>query len=242
MKKAMEMARMILRFEVDGIEYFINTLTFEVGLSISGLARLCGVDQTAITYLLKKIESLMHKKTLEETQAQDANVKFATTKKPKSVMNKNTPKEAQTQSSNDKSVMNKTPKAKSKGGRPKHTEEELPECLKFLLDGDIYLDTGNQYKNATIVNARAAKAILYYYAAISDQNPEAAVQLLWQILSDGFQDFVYDKTGWHPPTPKQPAALPSTRAEELDIKPRYIQTAASIWSIRSHPAQHQSHL
>jgi hypothetical protein len=213
---------MILRFEIDGIEYFINTVTFEVGLSISGLARLCGVDHTAIVYLLDKLESLMSKIALEETQTQATNVKSATIKSQKSVVNKTPPEEAQTQPSNDKSVVNKTPKVKSKGGRPKHTEEDLPECLKFLLDGDIYLDTGNQYKNATVVNARASKAILYYYAAISDQNPEAAVQLLWQILSEGFQDFVYDKTGWHPPTPKQSPALPPTRAEELGIEPRYV--------------------
>jgi hypothetical protein len=64
-----------------------------------------------------------------------------------------------------------------------------------LLDGDLYLDTGNEYKNAKIVNARTSKAFLYYYASISEKKPEAAVQLMWQIFSDGFQDFVYKKTG-----------------------------------------------
>jgi hypothetical protein len=214
---------MILRFEIDEVEYFINTVTFEVGLSISGLARLCGVEQSSITRLLDKLKALMHKIPLEEAQTQSDDVKSDTSKKPKSVMHKNTPKEVQTQSSNDKSVMHKNQKTKANRGRPKHTEEDLPECLKFLLDGNIYLDTGNQYKNATVVNSRASKAILYYYASISEEKPEAAIQLLWQILSNGFQDFVYEKTGWHPPTPTQPPALPSTRAEELGIEPRYVR-------------------
>ncbi len=213
---------MILRFEIDGIEYFIDEKSYKVGLSISGLARLYGVAQQSISYLLQKIEELIKQTELEEAPSQLNQVKLATCKRPKSVTNKNTPKEAQTKASYDKSVTNKTPKAKAKGGRPKHTEEDLPECFKCLLDGDIYLDTGNQYKNATIINARASKVFLYYYATISEQKPEEAVQLLWQILSEGFQDFVYDKTGWHPPTPKQSPALPPTRAEELGIEPRYV--------------------
>jgi hypothetical protein len=212
---------MILRFEIDGIEYFINTVTFEVGLSISGLARLCGVSQEAITQLLKKLESLMHNPSLEEAQTQANDVKLDTPQTQKSVISKNTPEEVQTHTSNDKSVISKNQKTKGKRGRPKHTEEELPECLKFLLDGDLYLDTGNQYKNATIVNGRTAKALLYYYATVSDQKPEEAVKRLWQILSDGFQDFVYDQTGWHPPAPQETPALPPTRAESLGIKPRY---------------------
>jgi hypothetical protein len=212
---------MILRFEIDGIEYFINTVTFEVGLSLSGLARLCGVEVSSITRLLEKIESIVNKIALEEAQTQADDVKLDTLQTQKSVLHKNTPDEVQTQASNDKSVLHKNQKAKGKRGRPKHTEEELPECLKFLLDGDLYLDTGNQYKNATIVNGRTSKALLYYYATVSDQKPEAAVKLLWQILSGGFQDFVYDKTGWHPPDRKQSLSLPPTRAEELGIKPRY---------------------
>jgi hypothetical protein len=50
---------MILRFEIDGIEYFINTVTFEVGLSISGLARLCGVSQQSLSKLLSNYAKLI---------------------------------------------------------------------------------------------------------------------------------------------------------------------------------------
>jgi hypothetical protein len=239
---------MILRFEIDGIEYFINTLTFEVGLSISGLARLCGVSHEAITQLLKKIESLMHKNPLEEAQTQASNdeslmhkiqksglpktpseaaqirdddVKLVTPKTQKSVVSKNTPEVVQTKASNDKSVVSKNQKAKAKRGRPKHTEEELPECLKLLLDGDIYLGTGNEYKNATILNERACAAILYYYVTESDTKPDEAKKSLWAFQRMGFRTWVHSVTGWTPPTPVSPAAPLLTRAEALGIKPRH---------------------
>ena len=47
------------RTVIDGVEFFVNIKTGEVGISISGLARLCGVTQSAITHLLKRLAALI---------------------------------------------------------------------------------------------------------------------------------------------------------------------------------------
>jgi|GEM_PF-4336017 hypothetical protein len=41
---------------VDGVEFYVSELTNETGMSISGLARLCGVESRAVRILLQKIE------------------------------------------------------------------------------------------------------------------------------------------------------------------------------------------
>jgi hypothetical protein len=187
----------ILRFEIDGVEFFINQETYETGLSIAGLARLCGIDRTAVTRLLKKL---------------------------KTVVNKTPLKEAQTQASKAKTVVNKTLKSGPKGGRPGFDEDDLPECLQCLLDGDIYLDVENQYKNATILHEGSCAAILYYYAMHSEQKPEKAKQSLWTFQRMGFRGWVHEVTGWKPPIQAVPAAIkPLTRAEELGILPRHVE-------------------
>jgi hypothetical protein len=51
--------------EVDGVEFFVNTQTRETGMSVSGLARLCGVSQQAVSKLLKVVTTKPPSKWLE---------------------------------------------------------------------------------------------------------------------------------------------------------------------------------
>jgi plasmid maintenance system antidote protein VapI len=47
------------RTVIDGVEFFVNIKTGEVGISISGLARLCGVTQQALSKLIQRLEILL---------------------------------------------------------------------------------------------------------------------------------------------------------------------------------------
>jgi hypothetical protein len=219
----------ILRFVIDDVEFFVDQQSGATGLSISGLARLCGVSQQALSRLIAKIERLVAqavstKNTPEGSQTQASNDKSVTTKTPKSVTTKTPPKVAETQASNDESVTTKTSNQKSKGGRPKNTEEDLPAALQILLDGDIYLGKNKSYKNTTILNERACSAILYYYAVQAEETFDAAKQAIWEFQQRGFRSWVHGVTQWEaPPLPAQPPAA-LTRAEQLGITPRYIET------------------
>ncbi len=44
----------LLTFEQDGVLFFTDKATGESGLSLSGLAKLCGVDQTTVSRLIRK--------------------------------------------------------------------------------------------------------------------------------------------------------------------------------------------
>jgi hypothetical protein len=140
MKTAMEMARMILRIERDGIEFFIDTETGKTGISISGLARLCGVSPQAIWIVLQRLEAL-------------------TNKNPGSVSSKNASKSSKGKPSKAKTVSSKnileTEGEKSRRGRPSQTEEDLPESLLELLKAEIYLEVGLEYKNVTVIAEEA---------------------------------------------------------------------------------------
>jgi hypothetical protein len=210
------------RTVIDGVEFFVNTRTGEVGISISGLARLCGVSHVSIINLLKRLESLISKTPSKNAQAQSEHDKSVVTKNQKSVVTKNTPKEAQTQSEYDKSVVTKNQKDKPGRGRPEMTEDELPDCLKELLDYDFYLDVGNDYKNATILTERACIAIITYYAheAENSKRKKEAQQTSAQFQLFGLRGWVHDITGWKAPQPVPHESL--THAEQLGIDPRYV--------------------
>ena len=47
----------IIRVEEDGVEFFTVATTGESGMSQSGLARLCGVDEGAVRKLLKLVRT-----------------------------------------------------------------------------------------------------------------------------------------------------------------------------------------
>jgi hypothetical protein len=209
------------RTVIDGVEFFVNIKTGEVGISISGLARLCGVTQSAITHLLKRLAALITKTPHKEAQTHVPHDESLITKNQKSVMNKNTPKEVQTQSGYGKSVMNKNQKGKPGRGRPELTEEDLPQCLKALLDYDFYLDVGNDYKNATILTERTCVAIITYYAheAEDSKRKAAAQKTSSQFQLFGLRGWVHDITGWE--TPKPERHVPLTHAETIGIDPRY---------------------
>jgi predicted DNA-binding protein YlxM (UPF0122 family) len=215
------------RTVIDGIEFFVNTKTGEVGISISGLARLCGVTQSAITHLLQKLEALMHKNTPKAAQTQAQHNKSLMHKTSKSVMNKTPPKKAKTQAGHDKSVMNKTlfedNKPKSQGGRPELTEEDLPQCLKALLDYEFYLDMGNEYKNATILTERTCIAVITYYAHEAEESKRKAEaqKTSSQFQLFGLRGWVHDLTGWKAPQPER--HVPLTHAETIGIDPRYAE-------------------
>jgi predicted DNA-binding protein YlxM (UPF0122 family) len=215
------------RTVIDGVEFFVNIKTGEVGISISGLARLCGVTQSAITHLLKRLAALITKTPSKEAQTQAGHEKSLITKTPKSVMNKTPPKKSQTQAGHDESVMNKTPfetdNPKSQGGRPGMTEDDLPDCLKALLDYDFYLDVGNEYKNATILTERACVAIITYYAheAEDSKRKKLAQKTSSQFQLFGLRGWVHDITGWSAPKPVPHESL--TYAEQIGIDPRYAE-------------------
>jgi predicted DNA-binding protein YlxM (UPF0122 family) len=214
------------RTVIDGVEFFVNIKTGEVGISISGLARLCGVSHVAITNLLKRLNSLVTKTPPKNAQTHTEYDNSLVTKTPKSVMNKTPFKKAKAQSGYDKSVMNKTSfeaeNPKSQGGRPEMTEEDLPRCLKALLDYDFYLDVGNDYKNATILTERACIAIITYYAHEAKESKRTlpAQQTSAQFQLFGLRGWVHDITGW-----KASQSVPHeslTYAEQIGIDPRYV--------------------
>jgi hypothetical protein len=47
------------RTVIDGVEFFVNIKTGEVGISISGLARLCGVTEVLLQQLLDDLDALI---------------------------------------------------------------------------------------------------------------------------------------------------------------------------------------
>jgi predicted DNA-binding protein YlxM (UPF0122 family) len=210
------------RTVIDGVEFFVNTRTGEVGISISGLARLCGVSQVAITNLLKRLISLVIKNTPKNAQTQSGYDKSVVTKTPKSLITKNTPKNAQTHTGYDESLITKNQKDRPGRGRPETTEENLPRCLKALLDYDFYLDVGNEYKNATILTERACIAIITYYAHETDEakRKQEAQQTSEQFQLFGLRGWVHDITGWKAPQSAPHESL--THAEQIGIDPRFV--------------------
>jgi predicted DNA-binding protein YlxM (UPF0122 family) len=214
------------RTVIDGVEFFVNIKTGEVGISISGLARLCGVSQSAITQLIKRLEALVTKNPSKNAQTQSEYDKSLVTKTQKPLISKTPPKNAQTQSEYDKSLISKTPpktgSPKSQGGRPEMTEDDLPDCLKELLGSDIHLDVGNEYKNANILTERACIAIIAYYAHEIEESKrkKPAQQTLRQFQLFGLRGWVHDITGWKAPQPLPHESL--TYAEQIGIDPRYV--------------------
>ena len=214
------------RTVIDGVEFFVNIKTGEVGISVSGLARLCGVSQSAITQLIKRLEALMRKTPHKKAETHTGYDESLMRKTSKSVISKTPPKKAQTQSEHDKSVISKTPfetsNSKSQGGRPEMTEDDLPDCLKELLGADIYLDVGNEYKNANILTEQACIAIIAYYAHEIEESKrkKPAQQTLRQFQLFGLRGWVHDITGWKAPEPIPHESL--THAEQLGIDPRYV--------------------
>jgi predicted DNA-binding protein YlxM (UPF0122 family) len=223
------------RTVIDGVEFFVNIQTGEVGISISGLARLCGVSQVSITKLLKRLEALMHKNTPKEAQTRAQHDKSVMHKNQKSVITKTPPKTPKTQAQHDKSVITKTSsvtgEAKSQGGRPELTEEDLPECLKALLEYDFYLDVGNEYKNATILTERTCIAIITYYAhQVEESKRKAEAQKTSsQFQLFGLRGWVHDITGWKAPQPEP--HVPLTHAETIGIDPRYAEVTLDRYAI-----------
>jgi predicted DNA-binding protein YlxM (UPF0122 family) len=219
------------RTVIDGVEFFVNIKTGEVGISISGLARLCGVSQVSITKLLKRLEALMHKNTPKEAQTEAQHDKSVMHTNQKSVITKNTPKEAQTHTQYDKSVITKNQKDKPGRGRPEMTEDDLPDCLKELLKYDIYLDVGNDYKNATILTERTCIAIITYYAHEAEESKRkaAAQKTSSQFQLFGLRGWVHDITGWEAPKPER--HVPLTHAETIGIDPRYAEVKLDRYAI-----------
>jgi predicted DNA-binding protein YlxM (UPF0122 family) len=210
------------RTVIDGVEFFVNIKTGEVGISISGLARLCGVSQSAITQLIKRLEALMHITPPKKAQTQSGYDQSVMHKTPKSVISINTPKKAQTQSEYDQSVISINRKDKAGRGRPEMTEDDLPDCLKELLGSDIYLDVGNEYKNAKILTEQACIAIIAYYSHEIEESKrkKLAQKTLRQFQLFGLRGWVHDITGWKAPQPVPHESL--THAEQLGIDPRYV--------------------
>jgi predicted DNA-binding protein YlxM (UPF0122 family) len=215
------------RTVIDGVEFFVNIKTGEVGISISGLARLCGVSQVAITKLIKRLEALVTKTPSKNAQTHTEHDKSPVTKIQKPLITKTPPKNAQTHTEHDKSLITKTSfkttNPKSQGGRPEMTEDELPDCLKALLDYDFYLDVGNEYKNATILTERACVAIITYYAheAEDSKRKKLAQKTSSQFQLFGLRGWVHDITGWSAPKPVPHESL--TYAEQIGIDPRYAE-------------------
>jgi predicted DNA-binding protein YlxM (UPF0122 family) len=215
------------RTVIDGVEFFVNIKTGEVGISISGLARLCGVSQVAITNLLKRLKALVTKTPPKNAKTHTEYDKSVVTKTRKSLITKTPPKNAKTHAEHDESLITKTSfdadNPKAQGGRPEMTEDNLPRCLKALLDYDFYLDVGNEYKNATILTERACIAIISYYAHETDEakRKQEAQQTSEQFQLFGLRGWVHDITGWKAPQPVPHESL--TYAERIGIDPRHVE-------------------
>jgi hypothetical protein len=57
------------RTVIDGVEFFVNIKTGEVGISISGLARLCGVTEVLLQQLLDDLDALIEQGKIGNFQA-----------------------------------------------------------------------------------------------------------------------------------------------------------------------------
>jgi hypothetical protein len=165
----------------------------------------------------------MHKNTPKEAKTHAQHDKSLMHKNTKSVVTKNPSKEAQTQAQHDKSVVTKNQKDKPGRGRPELTENDLPDCLKELLGYDIYLDVGNDYKNATIITERACVATITYYAHEAEESKRKPVaqKTSRQFQLFGLRGWVHDLTGWKAPQPER--HVPLTHAETIGIDPRYVE-------------------
>jgi hypothetical protein len=219
----MEMARMILRIERDGIEFFINTETGKTGISISGLARLCGVSHVAIIKLLERVEALVTKNVSKSSKGNPSKAKPLVTKNPGSVVTKNASENPKGNPSKAKTVSTKnilgTEEEKLRRGRPSQTEEDLSESLLELLKVEIYLEVGLEYKNVTVIAEEAIGLFVEYYALDAYETRDEAKTALRKFNRRGVRGWIYEVVEWKP----QPKAIePKTRAQELGIKPRYV--------------------
>jgi hypothetical protein len=216
---------MILRVERDGVEFFVDTKTGDTGISISGLARLCGVSQVAITRLLQRLESLVRKTPSKTPEDHPSIAKPLVRKNGEPVITKTSSKTPKGNPHIAKPVITKTSLAsseeKSKGGRPSHTEEDLPaSILELLEEENLYLTVGAEYKNAKVVREAAIAKLVEYYA-LDTKSPTATAQnALRQFNRRGVKNWIYDIVEWQP-VPKPPTVA-LTRAEQLGITPRYI--------------------
>ena len=64
----------VIRREEKGVEYFTVQATGESGLSVSGIARLCGVSQQAISLLIENLTSKSQSKWLDSLVGKDLNL------------------------------------------------------------------------------------------------------------------------------------------------------------------------
>jgi hypothetical protein len=221
---------MILRVERDSVEFFVDTITGLTGISISGLARLCGVSQVAITRLLQRLESLITKNAQATPEANPSKPKTLITKNGESVatkngeavVHKNAAESLEGKPGSAKTVVHKNQSEKKRGkGRPAKTEEDLPESLLSLLAEEIYMTVGSEYKNASVILDRAVSKIIEYYSLDAEETTKEAKHAMRQFNQMGVRNWIYDITDWRPVPVK--VIAPRTRAEELGIEPRYIR-------------------
>jgi hypothetical protein len=223
---------MILRIERDGIEFFVNTKTGKTGISISGLARLCGVSPQALWSLLQRLEELIAnrqksvstKNASKSPKGNPSKAKTVSTKNQKSVVHKNASESLKDNPSKAKTVVHKnqsdSTEEKSRRGRPSLNEEDLPESLLALLEEEIYLAVGLEYKNVKVIAESAIGKFVEYYAMDAQETKPEAKNVLRKFNRRGVRGWIYDIVEWQPTSEPPP---PLTRAEELGIEPRYIQ-------------------
>jgi hypothetical protein len=232
LKKAKDWLIMILRIERDGIEFFVNTKTGQTGISITGLARLCGVSPAAITRLLQRLEALIKQRqetvlTKSPSKSPEGNpskAKTVLTKSPETVLTKSPSKSPEGNPSKAKTVLTKSlsdsTEEKSRMGRPPITEEDLPESLLALLEEEIYMAVGLEYKNVKVITEAAIGKFVEYYAMDAQETRDAAKNAMRKFNRRGVRGWIYDIVEWQPETKP---VKPSSRAEELGIAPRYIK-------------------
>jgi hypothetical protein len=218
---------MILRVERDGVEFFVDTKTGDTGISISGLARLCGVSQSNITRLLQRLESLMRKNASETLEDNPSMVKTVMRKNGEPVVTKNPSKSPEDNPSKDKTPITENPwdlteeKSQRGRGRPSKNEEDHPASLLELLEEEnLYLTVGAEYKNAKVIREAAIAKLVEYYALDTKTPTPAAQNALRQFNRRGVKNWIYDIVNWQPAPPVP--VEPKTRAEALSIEPRYV--------------------
>lgn len=96
------------------------------------------------------------------------------------------------------------------------TGKRRSECLKHLLDKDIWLQ-GKGLDNAKVVKDQVCAAVIEYYAFESRNKNDKALFSFRKFAAMGIQTWIQDITGWHQQQPDLEPELPQRRVVRTQI-------------------------
>jgi hypothetical protein len=201
----------ILRVVVDEIEFFIDARTGESGMSVTALARLCGVTYRAMAMFLADVRKQIreHEVSNETKQRKQSNRRSTMKQTPEN----GTENPTEDTTGNDSTSM--------KQGR-------ILQRLVDLSEQEFYLRVPGIYKNLTVIRDSTCALIITYYATESRYANPTATYSLTKFVEIGIRQWIHDETDWQHPTPELVAR---TRAEALGIEPRYVDSCIDRHSI-----------